>query len=222
MKKLFSYLLPITLKKQNSKINGQLEIALVNGQKVLNAKNCTYSYGILERILVKGLRKVNFDNSTKNILVLGLGGGSIVPIVRETFRSDAHITLVDIDPDIIAIAKNEFDILRFSKITIVCDDAEKYIESDPAIYDLVIVDIFIENVVPEQFTKKDFLIKINRLIALNGILIFNTIIRSMKKEVFEEMKNTLINIGLEVSVMQKVEITNNLLIAKRGVGLSSK
>lgn len=72
MKKLLSYLFPIT-KKISSNINGELEITWADGKKYLNSLHANYSYGSLQKILDFGLSKVNFHQEA-NLLLLGLGG----------------------------------------------------------------------------------------------------------------------------------------------------
>jgi spermidine synthase len=58
LKKLFSYLIPITIFKQKSTISSTIEVTWVNGELVLDSNNTNYSYGSLQRILKKGLQKL--------------------------------------------------------------------------------------------------------------------------------------------------------------------
>lgn len=57
----------------------------VNGKKVLDTENANYSYGSLQKILEIGLTKVNLKN-VENLLLLGMGGGSIIHSLRNTFE----------------------------------------------------------------------------------------------------------------------------------------
>ena len=84
-------------KKYTSKISGELEINLVGGKKVLDTKSSNYSYGSLQKLLHIGLEEINFDDIVQNVLVLGMGGGSIVETIRIDFKSKAFIELVEID-----------------------------------------------------------------------------------------------------------------------------
>ena len=108
MKKLLSYLFPITLKKVNSEINGKLEVNLINGKKTLDTPTSNYSYGALQKVLHKGLSIIKFDSNVKKVLVLGLGAGSIIDTIRNDFKSAAYIELIENDPEVIKIAKDEF------------------------------------------------------------------------------------------------------------------
>ncbi len=83
MIRLLSYIFPIT-KKIESEYNGTLEITWHNGKKHLNTKNANYSYGSLQKILKIGLQKIDLTNC-KNILILGLGAGSVIETLDKRF-----------------------------------------------------------------------------------------------------------------------------------------
>ncbi|MBT8393734.1 MAG: spermine synthase, partial [Bacteroidia bacterium] len=108
MIRLLSYIYPIT-KKVESKYSGTLEITWHNGKKHLNTKNANYSYGSLQKILKFGLQKIDLSNC-KDILILGLGGGSVIDTLVKDFEYENHITAIEIDPVIIEIAKEEFNL----------------------------------------------------------------------------------------------------------------
>lgn len=80
LKKLFSYLLPVTIFKQNSTLSKTLEVTWTDGKLVLDSENTNYSYGNLQRILRKGLKIIGFEKikSMQKILVLGVAGGSVI------------------------------------------------------------------------------------------------------------------------------------------------
>ncbi len=121
MKRLLSYIYPVT-KTIASQYSGALEITWYNGKKYLNTKNANYSYGSLQEILKIGLEKINLQHCNE-VLVLGLGGGSVIETLQNDFNYKGHITAVDIDPVIIQLAKDEFNIRESEKLAIICADA---------------------------------------------------------------------------------------------------
>lgn len=215
MKKLFSHILPFGFKKFTSKISGVLEVNYVDGKKVLDTSNSNYSYGTLQKILKKGLEEIKFGKDFKNVLVLGLGGGSIIETIRDDFKSNAFIELVDIDDAIITIAKDEFEIERFNNINIICDDAADYIKKTKKTFDLIIVDIFVIATVPEIFTQTEFLNSLITRLNPKGKIIFNTMPETMLKENYTRIPDTFFEQGLKVKVIREVEYTNDLIIAER-------
>ncbi|HWY11694.1 MAG TPA: fused MFS/spermidine synthase [Bacteroidia bacterium] len=215
MKKIFSHILPFSLKKYKSKFSGQLEINYNAGKKVLDTSNSNYSYGALQKILHRGLEEIKFNNDIKNILVLGLGGGSIIETIREDFKSKAFIELVDIDDVVITIAKEEFEIERFKNINIICDDAADYIKKTNKTFDLIIVDIFIIATIPEIFTETEFLTNLVNRLDPSGKIIYNTMRSTMPKETLNRIEKVFYEQDLKIKVLEKVEGSNDLIIAEK-------
>ena len=218
MKKTISYLFPFRLKNYLSKYNGKLEINLTNGKRILDTPSGNFSYGSLQKILHKGLVKAGFNKNTKRILVLGLGGGSVVQTIREDFGSDAFIQLVDIDSVMIYIALHEFKLNRFGNMDIVCADAADYLKNTAQYFDLIIVDIFLVNKIPPVFTQSYFIKSVCNHLSPEGKVIYNTFRGTMAANVFTRIKNEFITQGLRVTVMKKVDWTNDLIIAEKQKG----
>jgi len=172
-KKILSYLYPFT-KKYDSEINGTLEVTTYNGRKVLDSKNANYSYGSVHRIFRESISNINLKE-VKNTLLLGLGAGSVVDLLRNEFGYKGAITAVELDEQILEIAKNEFHIESFGPLTIIKGDAFEIVKTHKKRYDLIIVDIFIDNSIPQQLYEFDFWKPIHHLVSDNGYIIFNTI-----------------------------------------------
>src|SRR5690606_26298728 len=148
MKRLTSYLYPI-IKKIESDINGTLEITWYNGKKHLNSKNANYSYGSLQRILRFGLEKIDLSK-VHSVLLLGLGGGSVIETLRKDVDYQKNITAIDIDPVIINLAIDEFHLNSNGDLDIICDDAFHFIVLSNNTFDFIIIDLFIDTEVPKQ------------------------------------------------------------------------
>ena len=80
LKRILSYIFPITLLRKSSTVSGLLSVTLLSGKQLLNTPNTDYSFGSLQRILRFGLQKIGFERiqKQKNILVLGLAAGNSV------------------------------------------------------------------------------------------------------------------------------------------------
>ncbi len=211
--KLLSYFLPIKLKEYTSQKSGIVEVTLVDGKKVLDTKVSNYSYGSLQKNLHTGLNAAHFDKNVRSVLVLGMGAGSVVQTIRENFQSNAQITLVEIDETIIEIARKEFDIERYGNLEIVHSDAFDYLEKTPEKFDFIIVDLFILDKIPVQFTEAISLKNIAQKLNKNGKLIYNTMTETMPKTVLQRLKNELEKNGLEISILENVNFTNRLLVS---------
>lgn len=215
MKKILSYFVPIKAKKYTSAYSGELEVTYLNGRKVLDAQRANYSYGALQQVLHMGLRSINFDRQVKTILVLGMGGGSVAETIRRDFNSEAEITFVEIDPEMIRIAREEFDLEQFSGIHIIEADAADYVKTAIAAFDVLIVDLFIQDEIPEQFTREPFLLRLPALVAPGGHLIFNTMRNSLDKDSRLRILETLHDGGLEMRTYERVMTYNDILVGRK-------
>ncbi len=212
-KPLFSYFLPLRLKNYPSELNGNLEINLVNGKKVLDTRSSNYSFGSLQRILERGLKAIHFDQRYKNILVLGMGAGSIVESIRIRFGSDALITLVDIDPVMARIAGEEFGIQEHERVQVHIKDAGTFVENSRELYDLIIVDLFIIDTIPEKFTKKPFIDLVSTRLSDEGSIIYNTIRKTLPAPARAEILEGLKQNGFETQILENIEYSNDLILA---------
>jgi len=177
-KKWASYFIPIVIYEKKSALSKNLEIAWNNGELVLDSKNTNYSYGSLQRILRKGLRFIGFDKVVKmeHILVLGVAGGSVIKTLVDEIKYNGKITGVEIDPEIVDIAKKYFQLDQIPNLEIVIDDAFEFVLKTKEKYDLIIIDIFQDTNMPNFLFEKFFANRLGFLLKTNGFLLFNTMI----------------------------------------------
>ena len=211
-KQLFSYILPIT-KTIASKYSGPLEITWYNGKKHLNSKQANYSYGALQKILKYGIEQIALPR-VDSILILGMGGGSVIKTLQNDFNYHKAITAVDIDPVIIHIAQTEFGISEDEHLQIHCMDALDFVKTSEAKYDLIIIDLFIDLTVPDQFLSEAFWNHVLRLRSSKGAIIFNAAVRDAKRKAIQQLIDYLNTKIYKVEVLENVNNTNTLLILK--------
>jgi spermidine synthase len=208
--RLLSFFYPITRKVQ-SQHSGVLEIVYSKGKKTLYSAHANYSYGALQRVLKFGLDQLNLDR-VERVLVLGLGGGSVIETLRNDFSFTGKITAVDVDPVIIQLADLEFGIRPNEQTTIVCDDAFHFVKTNSQDYELIIVDLFLDDQIPVQFLHLDFWELLILRLSPRAELIFNTI--DGQSAALDKIKLLLQQHGLGVREYQSVEQTNTILIAR--------
>src|SRR5690554_2029140 len=128
LKKLLSYIFPIYLFKTESEISKTIEITMHNGKLVLDSKNTNYSYGSLQRVLRFGLKQIGFEQikKMKNILILGVAGGSVIKTLVDEIKYKGKIKGVEIDPNIIKIADNYFGLDKIPNLQITIADAQQF------------------------------------------------------------------------------------------------
>ena len=208
IRNLVSYIFPLT-RKITSQYSGELEVTTSNGRKVLDSANANYSYGSLQRILKFALGKI-YSPAIHNVLVLGLGGGSVVATLRQDFAFAGTITAVDIDPVVIRIADEEFGISESDNTQINCADAFDFIKKGARKYDLIIVDLFIDNTIPDKFLSVEFWQLLGQKVRTPGHIIFNAFAEASHIDLIE---GELITLGFAVQECLRVERTNTVLLA---------
>lgn len=189
-------------------------MTFINGKKVLDTENANYSYGSLQKILEIGLTKVDLK-SVENLLILGMGGGSIIKSLRETFDYSRNIIAVEIDPEIIKLAKQEFGVIASDKLQILQEDAFEFVKTSEEKFELIIIDLFIDLNVPPIFYEKEFCENVSSLLQKNGFIIFNVGINLTKSSDIIKKITSSFGSGFEVKILSKVNRTNTLLLAKR-------
>ena len=108
----------------------------------------------------------------KAMLLLGMGGGSLAKFCyRHLPRAD--ITVVEIDPDVIAF-RDTFKVPQDSdRFRILCDDAAAYIRTHNARTDIIMVDAFDGLGIAPELSNPDFYAEAHRVLSANGILVMN-------------------------------------------------
>lgn len=108
----------------------------------------------------------------KALLLLGMGGGSLAKFCyRHLPRAD--ITVVEIDPDVIAF-RNAFKVPQDNeRFRISCADAAAYIHTHEARTDIIMVDAFDGLGIAPELSSPDFYAEAHRVLSPNGILVMN-------------------------------------------------
>lgn len=155
-----------------SAINNKLKIVYYQGKRLLNTENANYSYGTLVDVLEYGLDTIPMEN-INSVLLLGMGGGSIKKSLKKKYGYAGPVVAVEIDPVVVEIAQREFDVVEHDLLEIHCADAWNFIEQCHREFDLIIVDIFIDTIVPEKFYDPEFWAMIEKNVTQNGFILFN-------------------------------------------------
>lgn len=215
--KFFSYFIPINVYKKNSSISKSLEVTWNNGELVLDSKNTNYSYGSLQRILKKGLKYIGYERIKKfdSILILGVAGGSVIKTLVDDVKFKGKITGVEIDAEIIEIAKKYFKLDAIKNLELHLDDAFEFVLKTKENYDLIIIDIFQDTKMP-NFLFEDFFIKrINLLLNTEGFILFNTMVINEKDRIRNLDYRKKFNGNYSIRMYPKVEIHNELFTIKK-------
>ncbi len=127
-----------------------------------------YARMVLSSLLVQ-------DNPQR-ILIIGLGGGTLVHTYHTLFP-EAEIVIAEIDEAVVSVARDYFDFAETDKIKVATEDARVYVKRAgirKEQYDLVILDAFNGEYIPEHLMSAEFLTEVKALLPANGMVVANT------------------------------------------------
>ena len=109
----------------------------------------------------------------KRALVIGVGGGTVLHLLSQKFP-DLKIVGVELDPEIINVARKFFGLDEIANLTVVVEDGAKYVggyQKDK--FDLVFIDAYLGGDYPSYFEEEKFVQKIKAMLNPGGLAVFN-------------------------------------------------
>ena len=170
LKTILSFLSPQTLETVDSSY-GQIRVVLHFGKPKIIAGGVTQSGEYMADLLDRSLVLIN-KNNPANILILGLGGGSIVGHINRRWPK-AQITGVEIDEHMVEMGKKYLDLDASKNLTVVVDDAFQYIGSKQNAFDLVIINLALGLDFPKEAESDSFIEKVRDSLKNGGVVVIN-------------------------------------------------
>jgi spermidine synthase len=112
----------------------------------------------------------------KRVLILGLGGGTLVTAFQ-TLLPDAAIDAAEIDPAVVRMAREYFDLDPAPYTRIYAEDGRVFVkrmQRRGVGYDLIVLDAFDHEYIPEHMLTREFLLEVKSLLGEHGVLAANT------------------------------------------------
>lgn len=217
IKRLLSFLFPVKIHQKKSIYSKNLEVTWNNGYLVLDSENTNYSFGSLQRVLKKGLKYIGYERiqNFNSILVLGVAGGSVIETLKNEVKFQGKITGVEIDADVIELAKKYFGLGSYNNVSIVNDDAFEFVLKTKEKYDLIIIDIFQDTTMPNFLFEDFFINRINFLLNINGFILFNTMVLGYQDRRRNVDYKNKFDSNYSVRLYPKIEVHNELFTIKK-------
>ena len=181
-----------------------------------------YNKMVLSSLLVQ--------DTPQRILIIGLGGGSLVHAYSTLFPN-AEIVAPEIDEAVVQVAKNYFDFKETDKISAPIEDGRVYIKRAGLrgeMFDLVILDAFNGEYIPEHLMTKEFLEEVKLLLSERGMVVANTFSASRLydaesvtyQEVFGQFYNLRhSSIGSRVIIASMLPLPDRATLEERAAAL---
>jgi len=185
-KKVLSYLIDWHLESASSPINPNLHVSLSRGEFQLSTARAIYSFGNLYGNFARTFRRLDLNSlPVENVLLLGLGLGSVPYMLERTYGKKYHYTAVEIDESVVYLANKYVLSGLQSPVEIICADARDFAQQCTESFDLIVMDIFLDDIIPEDFESVVFLRRLSGLLSPRGLLLYNRLSRTL-----EDLKKT--------------------------------
>lgn len=113
-----------------------------------------------------------FVEEPRRMLVVGLGGGTIPSFLHKHYPR-AVIDVVDIDPDVVAVARKYFGFREDKLLKTHVEDGRRFIERGTGLYDLVFLDAYGNDFIPPHLTTREFLLAARKILRPGGAVVGN-------------------------------------------------
>ncbi len=147
----------------------------------------------------------------RRILVVGLGGGTLAMFLRQ-YYPEATIDAVDINPDVVTVAKELLGFREDSRMRGIVADGRVFIEKTRQPYDVIFLDAFGSDSVPPTLTTQEFLRAVLRAVRPDGVVIGNIWSRQ-SNPLYDSMVRTYQEVFADLYILAVPGAGNRILLA---------
>jgi len=151
----------------------------------------------------------------KRILTLGLGGGTL-PMALDEILPEARQDVVEIDPAVIRVAREYFGFAPSERVNVYAQDGRVFVKRaarQGMEYDLIMLDAFNGEYIPEHLMTREFLEEVKALLAPGGVVAANTFSIS---DLYDHESATYAAVFDELYTMRTDTSGNRLILARNG------
>ena len=163
------------------------------------------SFGLLEKVYTHDVQ----------LLLIGLGGGSL-PMFIYTHFPRIYTTVVELDPDIVDVAKNWFGFHESERMNLIVRDGVEILKEKSKNYDIIVFDIDSKDTSkplscpPSVFIKEETLRNVKAMTIPGGLFILNLVCRDKKTN--EDVIKSIHQMFRQVCQMDIENDVNEILI----------
>ncbi len=152
----------------------ELAVILRKGKLLLQSNGAIYSWEDNYYNFRTAFERLDWDALPGDkVLLLGLGLGSVPQITEELFGRRLVYTAVEYDEAVAGLAEDYLLYRLGSSITTVVADANAYVAQCRERFDLILVDVFVDDQIPEAFNTVRFAVRLKKLLRPGGCVISN-------------------------------------------------
>jgi spermidine synthase len=172
-KSTWSHITDIHIESIESEKNKNLEVYLSKGRYQLCVKDAIYSFGDKYDNYWDTFDQMDVGKfQDKEILILGFGMGSI-PFMLQKKGISAQYTGIEYDETVTYLYNKYVGDEIESPTEIITADAHQFMLLNNRKFDLIAMDVFVEDVIPIKFLETEFVERLKASLSEDGLLIWN-------------------------------------------------
>jgi spermidine synthase len=182
-----------------------------NGARQTIAKpgDPTYLGFAYTRVAFAGLALTEPD--PRRIMIVGLGGGTM-PMFLRHYYPQATIDVVDIDPDVVHVAREFFGFREDDAMRAHVGDGRQFVEAVREPYDIIFLDAFGTRNVPPHLTTVEFMRAVRRAVKPAGVVVGNIWGRPVNP-LYDSMVRTYQEVFDDLYILEVPGTSNRILLA---------
>jgi spermidine synthase len=154
----------------------------------------------------------------ERVLMIGLGGGAFTNLLRRHFP-DLWIDAVEIDPVVVKAARGFFGVREDERFQIYVQDGADFIEEVRNVYDLILLDAYSGEGVPEKLTTPSFFEAVKARTTGSGVVVVNLWQQGDREETIAASFGAVFS---QTACVRSTDRQNLVLFGKTGGMPSSK
>lgn len=145
----------------------------------------------------------------QRMMIVGVGGGTM-PMFLRHYYPRAVIDAVDIDPDVVHVAKAYFGLREDERLKAHVGDGRAFVEGAREPYDIIFLDAFGTRNVPPHLTTVEFMRAVRRAVKPTGVVVWN-IWGRVSNPLYDSMVRTYQEVFDEIILLDVPGTTNKIL-----------
>ncbi len=156
---------------------------------------------------IHALYGLTLQRSGKRILMIGCGGGTLGTMLA---RAGKRVSIVEIDPVSIRVAKRYFGLPRGVECHV--DDGLAFMQRTRRRFDVLIIDAFTGENIPDHMKGADFFKSTVRCITRNGLVMVNVCLERKADPLADKIAAGFVTIGRPVRILDSPGKERNAIV----------
>lgn len=171
-----------------------------------------WDYFLIGPLFVEQTSPAQIDNA----LIIGLGGGTSSKQITIGY-GDVPIDGVEIDPEIVRVGREYFDMTE-PNLNVIVDDGRYVLRTTDTKYDLIAVDAYEQPYIPFQLTTQEFFTEVSDALTPDGVAVMNVGRTRTDYRLVDVMASTMKSVFDYVYVLDTDRYTNSMVIGTNSPG----